>query len=771
MNWGKHMMAAAIAAMTLAFCCGLQAAENGKAATEAPQSSEPAAMLLEKGIYSEETAGDLDAAMAIYKQIVADFAAERPAVAQAQYRLAMCLLKKGDKKAAEVQLRQLIANNGDEKELADKARKELAKLAPPRKDAVPQVLRTTPAALADDVDPSLDKLTVTFDRPMMDKSWSWTQGDQAFSGRTGTTFPESAGQVSYDAARKTCTMPVKLEPGKVYWVGINGPSHKNFKSRDGMPAKQHLILFATKGADGKPTPLPEGLVAQARQISELKTFLITFEPVAPFAPASPQELLGAFNENHPDATTHHFRTAREAGKLIGRIYVDTETGRDAVVRMLSESSKLKLVSVEGEGDAQPAADPAPSAADKREAEKLAAEGWQLWRKQAYADAEEKFQAAVEKNPASADALNGLGWAQFNQGKPLNAKEAFEKAVELDPTAAASWNGLGWIAKNDGETDAAIDYWMKAVDIAPSATASLSGLAGAYIERGQYDQAEHYYEMWLKAEPNNVDAQAGLKKAKEADETMLAGVNDWLALMDGGDFAAAWDAADPLIREMAPKEQFATVMGAIRGDWGALKGRDLFSRQSTPVLGSLPNATGGPFLVLLYNARFESKQVTETIILRRGEGETWAVMGYMIAPPDAGQAETAPAATQPSQGDTSGVPRSPKVEEATAAAEKWLALLDSDQYEESWQQAASFFRKNVSQRSWKQSLESIREPLGAMQGRKLISAKHTTNVTGAPAGQYVVIQYETSFENKPKVIETVTPMLDGSQWRVSGYFIK
>jgi hypothetical protein len=44
--------------------------------------------------------------------------------------------------------------------------------------------------------------------------------------------------------------------------------------------------------------------------------------------------------------------------------------------------------------------------------------------------------------------------------------------------------------------------------------------------------------------------------------------------------------------------------------------------------------------------------------------------------------------------------------------------------------------------------------------------------GAPDGQYVIIQFETSFENKQNAVETVTPMLDtDSQWRISGYYIK
>jgi len=42
----------------------------------------------------------------------------------------------------------------------------------------------------------------------------------------------------------------------------------------------------------------------------------------------------------------------------------------------------------------------------------------------------------------------------------------------------------------------------------------------------------------------------------------------------------------------------------------------------------------------------------------------------------------------------------------------------------------------------------------------------------PDGEYVVIQYDSSFEHKQSAVETVTPMLDkDGKWRVSGYYIK
>jgi len=50
-------------------------------------------------------------------------------------------------------------------------------------------------------------------------------------------------------------------------VGINSPSHRNFKTPDRVPAQRYVILFATKGANGKPTSLPDDLVRQARMIN------------------------------------------------------------------------------------------------------------------------------------------------------------------------------------------------------------------------------------------------------------------------------------------------------------------------------------------------------------------------------------------------------------------------------------------------------------------------------------------------------------------------
>jgi len=115
----------------------------------------------------------------------------------------------------------------------------------------------------------------------------------------------------------------------------------------------------------------------------------------------------------------------------------------------------------------------------------------------------------------------------------------------------------------------------------------------------------------------------------------------------------------------------------------------------------------------------------------------------------------------------------KAEElAQKSAESWLALTDSGKYAESWDQASAAFKAAVSRAKWIDQLTSVRSPLGKVVSRKLTAAEYKNSPPNAPAGEYVIIQYATSFENRNDSVETVSLMLDkDDQWRAAGYFIK
>jgi hypothetical protein len=143
-----------------------------------------------------------------------------------------------------------------------------------------------------------------------------------------------------------------------------------------------------------------------------------------------------------------------------------------------------------------------------------------------------------------------------------------------------------------------------------------------------------------------------------------------------------------------------------------------------------------------------------------------------APPPAGLAATAVASAAPEPIE----PGSSDVVSAAAGAQRvaelWLAGVDAGKYAESWTEAATLFRAAVDRGGFVKAMTESRAPLGALRSRALRSARYATSLPGAPDGQYVVVQFDTAFDNEPQALETVTPMKDADgQWRVSGYFIK
>ena len=112
------------------------------------------------------------------------------------------------------------------------------------------------------------------------------------------------------------------------------------------------------------------------------------------------------------------------------------------------------------------------------------------------------------------------------------------------------------------------------------------------------------------------------------------------------------------------------------------------------------------------------------------------------------------------------------EAARMSAEAWLALIDSQNYAASWDTAASGFRSAITQEKWVAAAQAARAPLGPVKSRALKSATATKTLPGAPDGDYVVFQFNTSFGQKAEATETVTAIRekDGT-WHIGGYFIK
>jgi hypothetical protein len=111
-------------------------------------------------------------------------------------------------------------------------------------------------------------------------------------------------------------------------------------------------------------------------------------------------------------------------------------------------------------------------------------------------------------------------------------------------------------------------------------------------------------------------------------------------------------------------------------------------------------------------------------------------------------------------------------DASAAADAWLALLDGDETEASWEGTSSLFRRLVDLAQWRESVEKVRAIFGRTLRRELSDTRHTTSVPGAPDGEYVVMEYAAELERKQEAVETVVVMRDADgSWRVGGYFVR
>lgn len=102
----------------------------------------------------------------------------------------------------------------------------------------PKIVSMIPANGAADVDPNLQSITINFDRPMKDHSWSIVGG--------GSHFPQISGKPYYHSNRMILSIPVKLKPGWHYEFWLNSEKYQGFVSAQGVPLVPVRVRFKTR---------------------------------------------------------------------------------------------------------------------------------------------------------------------------------------------------------------------------------------------------------------------------------------------------------------------------------------------------------------------------------------------------------------------------------------------------------------------------------------------------------------------------------------------
>lgn len=125
-------------------------------------------------------------------------------------------------------------------------------------------------------------------------------------------------------------------------------------------------------------------------------------------------------------------------------------------------------------------------------------------------------------------------------------------------------------------------------------------------------------LGLLVAPNAAQAQQ-----KKIDAATTA-AQEWLKLLDAGDYAATWTKGAKPLQSKMPKEKWVEhVKTKAHKNLGAVKSRSLSST-------SHESKSSGEYVVAKYETQYGTKTMLETVTVKKTP-DAWKVAGYFIKP--------------------------------------------------------------------------------------------------------------------------------------------
>lgn len=170
------------------------------------------------------------------------------------------------------------------------------------------------------------------------------------------------------------------------------------------------------------------------------------------------------------------------------------------------------------------------------------------------------------------------------------------------------------------------------------------------------------------------------------------------------------------------------------------------------------------IILLINT---SLNAVQTLSLPETKSQQTQQQTQLQQNPTTGNPQSASSLQQPGQFNLS-----PDLENARNAGQSWLTLIDNKNYNSSWDQASKTLQILVDKNGWNTAMTKLRQPLGAVDKRTLKDVRTATNPPGAPAGDYVVLVYDTDFSGRKSASELVILIKESSgNWKVMSYYAR
>lgn len=110
------------------------------------------------------------------------------------------------------------------------------------------------------------------------------------------------------------------------------------------------------------------------------------------------------------------------------------------------------------------------------------------------------------------------------------------------------------------------------------------------------------------------------------DAALGAAQEWLTLLDAGDYPACWSGAAELMRGAVTEEQLAHALRGVLGPMGKPVSR---SPAGAEKHDTLPGAPDGRYWVLTFAASYVNKNEAVETLTAMWDRNAWRVSGYYI----------------------------------------------------------------------------------------------------------------------------------------------
>ena len=122
-------------------------------------------------------------------------------------------------------------------------------------------------------------------------------------------------------------------------------------------------------------------------------------------------------------------------------------------------------------------------------------------------------------------------------------------------------------------------------------------------------------------------ESSVKENPEAEKNAVAAADQWLNLIDDGQYAESWELTAELFKRAVEKEAWDKQLNAVREPLGKLISREIIKKQ---YMTSVPGGPDGEYVVIQYKTDFENKKdAIETVTPMKDKDGEWRVSGYFI----------------------------------------------------------------------------------------------------------------------------------------------